>query len=71
MARIRINERVLEALGFIRRELDGGVYDYVINLHRGWSIEYSDGLVELVHDGEAVPLRCRGVEHLELLIKVL
>lgn len=71
MARIKINERVLEALGFARIELEEGMYYHALELHRGWVIEYTDGVVELVHDGYAVPLRCRGVEHLRQIIQVL
>lgn len=66
-----INEKVLRALGFKRRELDEGLFYYRLTLHRGWHIEYTDGLFELVHDGYAVPLRCRGEEHLKLLIEIL
>lgn len=71
MARIKIKERVLEALGFARIELEEGMYYHALELHRGWVIEYTDGIVELVHDGYAVPMRCRGVEHLKTLIEVL
>lgn len=67
----KINTKVLGALGFKRRELDEGLFYYVLTLHMGWQIEYTDGLFELVHDGIAVPLRCRGEEHLKLLIEVL
>lgn len=71
MARIKINERVLEALGFARIELEEGMYYHALELHRGWVIEYTDGVVELVHDGYAVPLRCRSEKHLKNLIEIL
>lgn len=71
MARIKIKERVLEALGFARVEPEDGMHYYVLSLHRGWTIEYTDGIVELVHEGYAVPLNCRGEKHLRQIIQVL
>lgn len=71
MARIKIKERVLEALGFARVELDEGMHYHVLKLTGGYSVEYTDGVVELVHDGYAVPLNCRSEKHLKTLIEIL
>lgn len=72
MARIKIKERVLEALGFARVELEDGVYFHALELAGGYHmIYYTDGIVELMHKGYSVPLNCRSEKHLKTLIEIL
>lgn len=71
MARTNFKAGVLEAMGFRRRNLGEGQQDYVLQLRGGWSVEYQNGSIELVHDGNSVPLNCRGEAHLRDLIRVL
>lgn len=69
MARIKIKHSVLEAMGFRRRDLGEGMYDLVMDIHKGWQLQYWNGHLELVHGGTAVPIPCRGEEHLRTLIQ--
>lgn len=66
----KLSQRVLEAVGFRKQEIEPGITTHTLTIGRGWYLEYSDRL-DLVRDGQSVPLRCRDREHLETLIKVL
>lgn len=66
----KISTRVLRAMGFTPDAEIPGLFTLV--LASGWSIEYAHDMgLEIAHGGHAVPMRCRGKEHLELLIKTL
>lgn len=70
-----ITEEKLLQLGFVKRELDEGVHDYCLPLRKdkSWKMEVilEIQLVELVHQGHAVPLDVKTNRRLEQLIQVL
>lgn len=71
MARIKIKHCVLEAMGFRMVELGDGMSYHSLNLGNGLSVDYTDGVVELVHNGTAVPLNCRSESQIRTLIQIL
>lgn len=70
-----ITEDKLLELGFVKREFDEGGHDYCLPLRKddSWKVEVILGiqLVELVHQGHAVPLDVKTNRKLEQLIQVL
>lgn len=66
-----ITEQKLIALGFRKRKLEENLHDFVRPLDEDWSLEVTGNLVELVHNGHAVMLKCDNEQKLEQLIQVL
>lgn len=67
----QFTDKKLRQLGFQRRDIGNGLHDFVRSLDTDWTIEITGDLVELVHNGNAVMLRCDNEQKLEQLINVL
>lgn len=66
-----ITEKKLLDLGFHKRRIEENIHDFIKPLDDNWSLEVTGNLVELVHNGHAVMLKCDNEQKLEQLIQVL